>query len=153
MHTPCSSSCMVVGWMVGSHTLLSFFVFLFLNFLHLFNSRGEAFHRLLPCRMVTPDGNGRKYACVHGGEGPLSLQMEARRQLQAGRLHLATPPFPPPLSHTSPWGLAASENHGYNGGMGLEAPPKQPANPLRSARLWEGGLNLGVTGQDRSPRQ
>lgn len=101
--------------------------------------------------MIAPDGNGRKYACTHGGEGPLSLQMEARRQLQAGRLHLATPPFPPPLSHTSPWGLAASENHGYNGGMGLVAPPKQPANPLRSARLREGGLNLGVTGQDRRP--
>lgn len=30
-------------------------------------------------------------------------------------------------------------------------PPKQPANPLWSGRVREGGVNLGVTGQDGCP--
>lgn len=48
----------------------------------------------------------------------LSLQMERRKQLQAARLHLATPLPPPFLLTYIALGLAALGNYGYNGGMG-----------------------------------
>lgn len=69
--------------------------------------------------MIAPHEYVRKYGAE---ERLLSVQMatrqRARKQLQAGNL---TSPRLRPLPYIA-LGLAALENHGYNGGMGLGAP-------------------------------
>lgn len=77
----------------------------------------------------------------------MERKQQATKQLQAGRPWVTTPP-PPSISHTSPQ-EALLKNHGYNGGMALKQPPKQPANPLWSGEGGCHGWGLGVTRQER----
>lgn len=144
----CGTACGLywAGW------LTLFFSFFSFYFVHLLSSRGSLLRSpsmlnycIEPmCVQIcvhthTLDGEEKgHYLCKWRRGG------ERCKQLQAGRLHLATPP-PPTISTYTALGLAALRNHGYNGGMGLRVPlPKQPANPPWSEEggWWGGGWGL-----------